>query len=99
MPQPNELLWSVVPGPSQLVEQLTAHLVRFESALIPYTTASFPWGEEFRLSVHDRVRQVPSQSDRGAVRRQHPGRTLSRPVGAGRGGQRGDLLPALRRPH
>lgn len=35
MPQPNELWWSVVPGPSQLVEQLTAHLVRFESALIP----------------------------------------------------------------
>ena len=58
MPQPYELWWSVVPGPSQLVEQLTAHLVRFESALIPYTTASFPWGEEFRLSAYDRVRQV-----------------------------------------
>ena len=62
MPQPYELWWSVVPGPSQLVEQLTAHLVRFESALIPYTTASFPWGEEFRLSAYDRVRQAEGKS-------------------------------------
>ena len=31
MPQPYELWWSVVPGPSQLVEQLTAKGVEFVS--------------------------------------------------------------------
>ena len=88
MPQPNELWWSVVPGPSQLVEQLTAHLVRFESALIPYTTASFPWGEEFRLSVHDRVRQVhPNLTeelcDASTLGERSPGRWVLDVVGRG----------------
>ena len=88
MPQPNELWWSVVPGPSQLVEQLTAHLVRFESALIPYTTASFPWGEELRLSVHDRVRQVhPNLTeelcDASTLGERSPGRWVLDVVGRG----------------
>ena len=88
MPQPYELWWSVVPGPSQLVEQLTAHLVRFESALIPYTTASFPWGEEFRLSAYDRVRQVhPNLTeelcDASTMGERSPGRWVLDVVGRG----------------
>ena len=88
MSQPNELWWGVVPGPSQLVEQLTAHLVRFESALIPYTTASFPWGDTFRLNVSDRVRQVhPMLTEElcnaSAMNGRSPGRWVLDVVGRG----------------
>lgn len=88
MPHSAELWWSVVPGPSQLVEQLAAHLVRFESVLVPYTTASFPWGEEFRLSVNDRVRQVHPElteeiCDARTMAGRSPGRWVLDEVGRG----------------
>lgn len=88
MMQPAELWWNAIPGPVRLTGRLASQLLHLESTVL-CSTGNFPWPDDFRLNVKDRIQRVSPHllveyCDASAMGDMTPGRWILDRIGGGR---------------